>query len=212
MAAFLFDAQQPGARWGRQSPGRAAGAAAALLLRCCCRAALRCCCAALLCLPSCQPAPPYPIFSSILDAASFQAALQRMLAVASASGDVLPCLFLQAHEADASPLLVRCELAGGRWCEVTLQLPSASQCWLGACGVSQHGTAPERAAFRRPRPLGRRPRVAPPPPPPPHRCVCCAGRGDRRGVQPAGGQAAGVLLHSPPRRALPSAGDHSAAA
>lgn len=58
---------------------------------------------------------------------SFQAARQRMLAVASAAGDALPCLFVQANEADATPQLVRHALPAA--------LPASGRSTRQLCGA-----------------------------------------------------------------------------
>lgn len=93
VAAFLFDAQQPGARpcssefWALG--GQLQGSWLPLPSR------------AVLLTLLWAPVPCSP------PAGSFRAARERMLAVASAAGDVLPCLFLEANEVDASPQLVR---------------------------------------------------------------------------------------------------------
>lgn len=49
---------------------------------------------------------PPSVSTRAFPAGSFKAARERMLAVASAAGDVLPCLFLQANDNDATPQLV----------------------------------------------------------------------------------------------------------
>ena len=127
VAAFLFDARQPGTCCvGRRGAGQQGA-----VLRCECRllqacpalrvpaaAGLPCAASAGCCRPaprtasplsSAHPAllPPRARLPTLPAAGSFRAARERMLAVASAAGDALPCLFVQANDADASPQLVR---------------------------------------------------------------------------------------------------------
>ncbi|KAL4436835.1 hypothetical protein ABPG75_003974 [Micractinium tetrahymenae] len=61
---------------------------------------------------------------------SFRAARERMLAVASAAGDVLPCLFLEANEVDASPQLA--EEIGEACSQLAVKLPASYPAKPGA--------------------------------------------------------------------------------
>ncbi|EFN55684.1 hypothetical protein CHLNCDRAFT_133936 [Chlorella variabilis] len=54
---------------------------------------------------------------------SFEAARERMLAVATASGDALPCLFLQANDNEATPQLA--ERIGAACSELAVRLPAS---------------------------------------------------------------------------------------